>query len=100
MNLVWSGQALSETDVFVVGGTYAAGKIVRYNGSDWVPQAVPDTTTLANVLAFSPTEAYAVGKGPKYGYDCIMIELTGSDTWATVAGTPTTACSGVFRRMG
>lgn len=89
MNLVWGGQALSETDVFVVGGTYSAGKIVRYNGSDWVDQNVPNTANLMNVFALSPTEAYAVGKGPKFGYDCIMIELAGGDAWATVTGIPT-----------
>ncbi|MCI0478930.1 hypothetical protein L0Y59_00080 [Candidatus Uhrbacteria bacterium] len=100
LNLVWSGQALSDTDVFVVGGTYPQGKIVRYDGTDWVPQTIPDTVSLSNVLALSATEAYAVGRGPKWGYDCIMLELSGGSTWTTVAGTPTNGmywgCTGLW----
>ncbi|MFH1078444.1 MAG: hypothetical protein V1745_04180 [Patescibacteria group bacterium] len=89
MNLVWGGQALSETDVFVVGGTYGAGKIVRYDGNDWIDQTIPDTSSLSNVLVLSPTEAYAVGKGAMWDFDCVMLELTSGSTWSTVAGTPT-----------
>jgi hypothetical protein len=83
MNNVWGGQALSETDVFVVGGTYQAGKIVRYDGNDWVPQNVPNTAALMSVFALSPNEAYAVGRAPKWDYDCIMIELSSGNTWTT-----------------
>jgi len=100
MNLVWGGQALSETDVFVVGGTYGAGKIVRYDGNDWVDQTLPNTSSLSNVMVLSPTEAYAVGKGPMWSFDCIMLELTSGSTWSTVTGTPAIGslwgCSGLW----
>ena len=95
MNLVWGGQALSETDVFVVGGTYAAGKLVRYNGNEFVPQDIPTVPHLNKVFALGPSEAYAVGQGPKWTYDCVMIELTSGNTWTKVAGTPTLGTNGL-----
>ncbi|MFA5935249.1 MAG: hypothetical protein WC787_00110 [Patescibacteria group bacterium] len=99
LNLVWGGQALTNTDAFVVGGTYQTGKILRYNGTDFVPQNVPANQYLLEVLALSSTEALAVGRGPQWDYDCLLIELGTGDTWNTVSGTPTLGTSGSCRSI-
>jgi Tfp pilus assembly protein PilX len=66
---------------FAVG---VAGKILQYNGSNWVATSSPVSTDLNGVYTVSASEAWAVGAGG------VILRWNGS-SWSSVSSPTTTA---------
>ncbi len=93
LSVVSSGVAIAPNEAYVAGGMNA-GKIVRFDGSAFIPQALSPIPFSIKTVDMLDGHLLAFGRGPKFGYDCIVLEKTGQDSWTKVLGTPSVGSSG------
>src|SRR5689334_8391998 len=79
--------ASSATSALAVGEANGAAAALRWNGSSWgkVPAAAPSGSALYDVKAFSPTDAWAVGRIAPAFNGLTLIEHWQGSSWTQVA---------------
>ena len=79
---------LGAKDVWAVGFSYGGADSIHWDGTSWseVPGARGRASSVfLGLTAVSPTELWAVGKGPtRGGYDTPLVERSDGSSWTTV----------------
>jgi len=83
LSAVWGS---GPDDVFMVGGSSGQGKVLHFDGQDWVAVDVPDVPFLTWVFGFSSESVVAVGlEGTVLHYDgqvwTTRVSGTSTDLW-------------------